>query len=180
MHWFLQRVLVGISHKQTIAKYSKGLDQSLGVLTVISAALLGVGVAAPFATVVNFYGLVGEYSIFTGVMELLKIGKGGAALGGAAIIIMLPVYGISTAFDLWYKHVLQSAKFEKASGRSALCGYLWFVTFGAASALIFFVQTSSSDVILHPSVYCLLLSLILQKITLTRITRLISLVQFTS
>ncbi|MEH6403306.1 MAG: hypothetical protein V7750_08035, partial [Sneathiella sp.] len=180
MHWFLQRVLIGASHKQTIAKYSTGFDQSLGVLTVSSAATLGVGVAAPFATLEAFYGLSGEYSIFSAVMELLGSGEGGLALGIAALIIALPVYGVSTAFDLWYKHELQNEKFEKVSGRSSLCGYLWFISFAAAAALIFEIQTTSSDVILHQSVYSLLLSLVLQKIVLTRISRLISMVQFTS
>jgi len=180
MHWLLLRVLVGTSHRQTIAKYSKGFDQSLGVLTISSAATLGVGVASPFATVNAFYGLSGEYSIFTAVMELFKAGEGGIALGIAALIIALPVYGIATAFDLWYKHELQGVKFEKMSGRSALCSNLWFITFAAAAALIFHIQTSNPDVILHQSVYSLLLSLVLQKIALTRISKLISMVQFRS
>lgn len=178
MHWIVKRALSGRPERQTISKYAKGLDQFHGVLTIIAAALLGMGVAAPFATVDGFYSLTGQYSLITAALELMKTGNGMYALGIAVVFIAIPTLSIATAFDLWYKYELQGEKFQKTLDRSVTCGRLWFFVMLGVIGLIYYISQSSAEAILHPSVYYLMLSVMLQKITLTRISRLASAVQY--
>ncbi|GLQ06038.1 hypothetical protein [Sneathiella chinensis] len=178
MHWLVERTLVGRTGKQTIAKYAAGPDRFHGVLIIASAALLGVGIAAPFATVDGFFGLTGQFSLFQAILELMKAGQGVYAVGVAVVFMVVPVLIVATNFDLWYKIELTSDKFEKYQRRLALCGRLWFFVMLATIALVFYVRTSGAGGVLHASVYYLLLSVILQKLNHGRITRLLATVKF--
>lgn len=178
MQELIERFLVGRSDRQTIAKYAKGKDRYMGLLTLISAALLGMGVAAPFATVENFYGLQGQFSVVTGSLELLKSGYGVYALIGMGLFILVPVFSIATAFDLWYKYPLQSEKLERMIARANACGKIWFLVMLGTISLIYYVKMYSNETIMHLPVYYLLLSVVSQKLVLSRIFRLFSMIKF--
>lgn len=180
MHWAVERLLSGRTERQTISKHAKGADRFLGILTISSAALLGFGVAAPFATVEGFYGLSGQYSIVTAALEFLKTGNGVYSLGILMVFVLIPVLSIATAFDLWYKYQMQDDKFQKILGRSVTCGKLWFFVMLASISLVYYTKISSPDAILHPSVYYLLVSVMMQKLILTRIARLASAIKYVS
>ncbi len=178
MQELIERLLVGRSDRQTIAKYAKGKDRYLGLLTIVSAALLGMGIAAPFATVENFYSLQGQFSIVSGSLALLKSGYGAYALIGLALFIAIPVLSIATAFDLWYKYDLQSEKLDRMISRAKICGRIWFFVMLGTISLIYYVKISSTNTVMHLPVYYLLLSVISQKLVLARISGLFSIVKF--
>lgn len=177
MKELLERFLVGSNLRQTLSKYAKGLDRYLGVATVVSAALLGLAVTAPIGTSDNFLTLSGPITLFSGVAELFKVGQGTYALMAGVLFIALPILNISTAFDLWYKHPLQSDKFEKFVRRASACGRLWFLLVLATIALIYKINTSEGGIV-YPPIYYLLVSVLLQKFVLTRMSRMAAVVQF--
>lgn len=178
MQELIERFLVGRSGRQTIAKYAKGKDRYVGLLTLVSAALLGMGVAAPFATVENFYGLEGQFSVVTGSLALLKSGYGAYALIAIVLFIAIPVFSIATVFDLWYKYDLQNEKLERLITRARACGKFWFLVMLGTISLVFYVKISSSETIMHLPVYYLLLSVILQKLVISRVSGLFAIVKF--
>lgn len=178
MQQFIERILVGRSNRQTIAKHASGLDRYVGVLTIVSACLLGIGAAAPIATVDGFYGLKGQYSLFTAAMELLEMGRGSYALALAVIFGVIPIFSIATVFDLWYKYELHAEKTERMIPRAGFCNRIWFLVMLATLALIYYVSQSSEDAILHMALYYLLLSVMLQKITLSRLTGLLDKIKY--
>ncbi len=178
MHWAVERLISGRAERQTISKHAKGPDRFLGILTIVSAALLGFGIAAPFATVEGFFGLTGQYSLFTAALEFLKAGNATYAMGILVVFVLIPVLSIATAFDLWYKYQMQDEKFQKILSRSVACGRLWFFVMLGAISLVYYTKMSSTGAILHPSVYYLLVSVMMQKLILTRIARLASAIKF--
>ena len=178
MQQLIERVLVGRSHRQTIAKHASGLDRYTGVLTIAAACLLGIGAAAPIATVEDFFGLNGQFSIFTAAMELIKIGQGAHAIGLAGIFGVIPIFSIATVFDLWYKYELHEEKTERMLPRAGFCNRIWFLVMLATLALIYYVSQSSEGAILHMAIYYLLLSVLLQKITLSRLTGLLDKIKY--
>ncbi len=177
MNELLNRILVGSGSRQTLSKYAKGLDRYLGVATVVSAALLGLAVAAPIGASDNFLTLSGRITLFSGVGDLFKGGQGTYAIAAGILFIALPILNISTAFDLWYKHPLEGEKFEKFARRANACGRLWFLLMLAVIGLIYKINISEGGVV-YPPIYYLLVSVLLQKIVLTRMSRLAAVVQF--
>ncbi len=178
MQQFWERFLVGRSDRQTIAKHARGMDRYVGVLTLFTAALLGLGSAAPFATVQNFYGLNGQFSLLTAALELFKAGDTVYAAGIAILFAVIPVFSIATVFDLWYKYALHEEKTERIIARAKLCGRLWFFVMLATISLVYYTQTSSADAVLHPPVYYLVVSVLIQKLILSRVSRLLASVQY--
>jgi len=177
MKELFERLLVGSTLHQTLSKYATGLDRYLGIATVVSAALLGLAVTSPLGASDNFLTLSGPITLFSGVADLFKAGQGTVALTAGALFIALPILNISTAFDLWYKHPLQGDKFEKFVRRANACGRLWFLLALATIGLIYKINTSEGGVV-YPPIYYLLVSVLLQKIVLTRMSRMAALVQF--
>ncbi|OUR79237.1 hypothetical protein A9Q83_05235 [Alphaproteobacteria bacterium 46_93_T64] len=177
MHDFFERILIGRSTRQTLSKYAKGIDRWLGVVTLISAALLGTAIAMPLGASDDFLGLEGSLSLFLSLVALVKTGEGTFALAGSALFIALPIYNISTAFDIWYKHEIHGEKFDKYVTRVGACGRLWFLLAIGSVGLIYLIQTSENGTVYLP-VYYLLLSIMLQKLVLTRLGRLTSAVRF--
>lgn len=178
MQQFIERILVGKSNKQTIAKHASGLDRYTGVLTIAAACLLGMGVASPIATVEDFYGLTGQFSLFTAAMKLLEIGRGSYAITLAVIFGVIPIFSISTVFDLWYKYELHLEKTERVIPRAGFCSRIWFLVMLTTLALIYYVSQSSESAMIHMAMYYLLLSVFLQKITLSRLTGLLNKIKY--
>jgi hypothetical protein len=176
MHWLVERVLIGASHKTTIAKYAKGFDLILGLLTIISAALLGLSLTSVVATFDGLYGLYGSYSLIDGLVAIFKVGKMMEASAGFFAFILLPVLNISTAFELWYKYQLQDDKFEKYVRRIKTCRRLWLLSALVAAGFVYLVNSLEQGV-LHFPVYYLFFSLILQLFTLNRIGRMVAMVK---
>lgn len=176
MHPLLERILVGSPYRQTLSKHARGLDRYLGVVTLLSAAFLGLAVASPIGASDDFYGISGPFTLFDGVIDLMKSGFGSYALAGAVLFIALPILNISTAFDLWYKHSLDSEKFDKFARRASACGRLWFVLIAGSAALVYTLNTSEGGIV-YPPIYFLLVSIVLQKFILTRMSRMAALVQ---
>lgn len=171
------RLLLGSSAKNTISKYSKGLDRYAGAMTVIAAALLGLALSSPIGSSKNLFGLEGQITIFTDLLTLFKLGQGSHALGGAAVFVALPILNIATAFDLWYKHQIHDDKFEKFSRRASACGKLWYIQFVATGGLVYLLNNSEEGIVYMPFYY-LFISMILQKFVLTRISRMAALIKF--
>ncbi|GEM_PF-3191946 len=178
MQQFMERFLVGRADRQTIAKHATGKDRFIGVLTILSAALLGMGVASPIMTVDGFFGLTGQYSLFTAALAYMKAGQGAYAMGIALLFGAVPVFSIATVFDLWYKYQLHEEKTERVISRAHMCGKLWFFVVLAMAALIYYAKTSSTSAEIHLALYYLLISMILQKLTLTRLGGLLSSIRY--
>ncbi|WP_169568485.1 hypothetical protein [Sneathiella limimaris] len=177
MHPLLERFLIGSPYRRTIAKFAKGVDRYLGAITILAAALLGLGLASPVGYATGFYGISGKIVLVSDIVILMKSGQGSVALMVGLLFILLPILNISTAFDLWYKHPLDGEKFEKFNRRANLCGRLWYLGVLSIGALIYKLNTASDGVI-YPAIYYLLMSSLLQKFILTRLTRLTALVTF--
>ncbi|WP_169542777.1 hypothetical protein [Sneathiella aquimaris] len=178
MRQFFERLLVGRSGYNTISKHAVGFDRFVGLLTIFAAALLGFGVAAPLVTLNGYLGLDGQYSLVIAAMELVKTGHGAYSVGLLVLFVVIPVLSISTVFDLWYKHELHSDKLQKLIPRAKTCGRLWFFVMMAVIAGIYYSRTLLNDTVLHVAVYYLLISIILQKLTLARVTRLLASIKF--
>lgn len=178
MHWVVERILIGRPDRQTISKYAKGSDRYLGVLLIVSAALLGLAITQPMITTVGFLGLEGRYSLLTALPELLKSGQGGLAVLIAVLTIILPILLLSTAFDLWYRHELADAKFLRKSRLLRQLGRLWLMLLGLVLIFIYFAVQSGEGTTLHLAVYYLVVSLALQKLVAARLQPLINAVQF--
>lgn len=176
MHPLLNRILVGSPYRQTLSKYAKGIDRYLGVATVLSASFLGLAVASPIGASDDFFGIKGPFNLFDGIVDLMKTGYGSYALAGGVLFIALPILNISTAFDLWYKHGLDSDKFDKFSRRASACGRLWFILITGCVVFVYKLNTSTGGIV-YPPIYFLLVSIGLQKFVLTRMSRMAALVQ---
>ncbi len=174
----MERFLVGRSDRQTIAKHATGRDRYIGVLALLSAALLGMGVASPFVTMDGFFGLTGQYSLFTATVDYMQAGQGAYAIAIALLFGVIPGFSIATVFDLWYKYQLYEEKTERVISRAHLCSKLWFLVVLAMTALIYYAKTSSPDAELHLAVYYLVMSLTLQKLMLIRLNGLLSSIQY--
>ncbi len=177
MHPLYQRFLVGSPYKNTLSKHASGVDKYLGVATILAAAFLGLGITSPLANSDDFYGLSGSFSLISAVTDLMKLGAGSYALGIGVLFVALPILNISTAFDFWYKHPLDSEKFDRFFRRVNACNRLWFIMFGAAAFLVYAINTSPSGII-YPPIYYLIISILLQKFALIRMSRMASVVQF--
>jgi len=174
---FLERLLIGRSGRQTISKYAQGIDRYLGVMTIISAALLGGSLSSPIGFSENFLGLQGQIAIFPSLLTLFKNGMGGPAVLGAVVFGVLPILSISTAFEIWYKHPLQGDKFGKYARRITIFNGLWLLLAAALVGLIYMLNTSEQGRLYMP-IYYLLVSVMMQKIILMRLKRMVALVQF--
>ncbi|WP_025898473.1 hypothetical protein [Sneathiella glossodoripedis] len=177
MHPIIERILVGSPYKNTLSKHAKGVDRTLGVATIAAAALLGLGISSPLASSEDLFGLTGSFTILSAIFELMKLGQGSYGLGIAVVFVGLPFLNIATAFDFWYKHPLDSDKFDRFYRRVNACARLWFVIFIAAGFFIYTVNSSSGGGLYLP-IYYLLASIILQKFVLTRMSRMAAVVQF--
>lgn len=177
MNEFFNSLLVGMGHRSTIAKFSTGLDRYVGVLLVVAAATLGMGIFMPIATVENLRGLTGTLAILDAISGLYRLND----IGGAAILTIVaaiwPVYSISIAFDLWYKHPLHEDKFLKTAPRIRFFGRIWYLLALSAVGFVYLVQFDGGGK-LHLPIYFLLLSVILQKLCFTRIQGMINRIQF--
>ncbi|MBL4667635.1 MAG: hypothetical protein JKY04_09665 [Sneathiella sp.] len=122
-------------------------------------------------------GLDGSLTVFTGLIDLLKIGQGSYAMGGAVLFIALPIFCISTSFDLWYKYEIHGEKFDRYVSRAAACSRLWYLLAIGSVGFIYLLKTSENGVVYLP-VYYLLMSVMLQKLILTRISRLTAAAKF--
>ena len=177
MSWVKKRILLGRPDRQTIAKYAKGSDRYLGVLLIVSAALLGLAITQPMITTMGFSGLDGTYSLLTAIPELFKDGRGGLAVLIAVLTIILPIILLSTAFDLWYKHELSDSKFLSKSRLLKQLGRIWLLLIGLILIAIYFATQAGADTTLHLAVYYLVISLALQKLIAARLIPLINAVE---
>ncbi|MEH6475196.1 MAG: hypothetical protein V7727_05885 [Sneathiella sp.] len=177
MHEFFDRIVIGRASRQTISKYATGIDRYLGLMTVFSAALLGAAISTPIGISDDFLGLSGSLTIFTALVDLIQSGQGSYAVAGAVLFIALPIFGISAAFDLWYKYEIHGAKFEKYATRAGACGRFWYLLAIGSVGFVYMLKTSENGIVYIP-VYYLFLSVMLQKLVLTRMTRLTAAVKF--
>lgn len=178
MHWVVERILVGRPDRQTIAKYAKSGDRYLGIILLISAALLGLAITQPMMTSDGFAGLNGSFSLLSGMAALLKNGQGGIALLIAVLAILLPVVLLSTAFELWYKYELTDSKFLRKAGLLRQLGKLWFCSLFVVGAMIYLSSRADTGLVLHAAVYYLIISLAMQKLVASRLQPLINSVKF--
>ncbi|MBE7636718.1 hypothetical protein GUA87_07655 [Sneathiella sp. P13V-1] len=169
--------LVGMAHRNTIAKHSQGLDRYLGVLCMLSAACLGIAIFTPIATIPEYRGLEGTFAILDALLVLFKANR----LPDAAVLgltfILWPVYSLSVAFDVWYKYPVQEDKFLKASGRLRFFGRIWYLIAISTVGMVYIVQVEAGGVV-HLPVYALILSVILQKLCFTRMLGMVNRIQF--
>ena len=177
MDEFLKTILVGMGHRNTIAKYAAGMDRYVGLLIALAAAFLGMAIFMPIATVENYRGFTGTFSI----LDAVKILFSNQDMTGMIVVllaaILWPVLSLSIAFDLWYKHPVQEAKFLKNAPRIRFFGRIWFILALLAVGFIYLVQFEANGKV-HLPVYFLLLSVILQKLCLTRMQGLLDRIQF--
>ncbi|MEX0583076.1 MAG: paraquat-inducible protein A [Sneathiella sp.] len=178
MNWVIERILVGRPDRQTIAKYAKGSDRYLGVLLIVSAALLGLAMTQPMITTTGLSGLSGSHSLLTALPELLKGGQGGIAVLIAVITILLPILLLSTAFDLWYKYELADTKFLRKARLLQQLGRIWLLLLGLVLIAIYFAVLAEAETTLHLAVYYLVISLALQKLITARLQPMINAVRF--
>ena len=178
MHWAIERILLGRPDRQTIAKYAKGNDRYLGAGILVSAALLGLAITQPMITATGYLALSGSYSLLRAMGEFLKTGQGTLALLVFGVTILFPVFFLSTAFDLWYKHELQEPKFARKARLLHQFSRLWFVVFAVVLAGIYFLMRAQTGVVLHVAIYYLVISLALQKLVTARMMPMINAVTF--
>lgn len=178
MHWVVERILVGRPDRQTIAKYAKNGNRYLGIILLISAALLGLAITQPIMTSDGFAGLNGSFSLLSGMAALLKSGQGGIALLIAVLAILLPVVLLSTAFELWYKYELTDNKFLRKAGLLRQLGRLWFCSLFVIGAMIYLASRADTGLVLHAAVYYLIISLAMQKLVASRLQPLMNAVKF--
>ncbi|WP_373085115.1 hypothetical protein [Sneathiella sp.] len=177
MHWAIEHLLVGRTDRQTISKYARGMDKYLGLLLTVSAALLGLAVSEPIVTTNALLGLDGTYSVLSGMVALLEAGQGAAAVMTLAVTLLLPVFLLSTAFDLWYKHELADPKFLRKAKLLKQLGNFWFIAVGSVLAAIYFIQRAP-DSFLHFAILYLLVAVTLSKLVLLRLLPMINAVKF--
>jgi len=177
MKEFVNTILIGMAHRNTIAKYAVGLDRYVGLLIVLAAASLGMAIFMPIATVESFRGLTGTFAILDAIKALYV----NQDMGGMAILflagILWPVLSLSIAFDLWYKHPVQEAKFLKNAPRIRFFGRMWFMLALLVVGFVYVIQFEAGGKV-HLPIYFLLLSVILQKLCITRIQGLLDRIQF--
>lgn len=178
MHWIVERALVGRKDRKTIAKTAIGWDRFTGLFLIISAALLGAGIAMPAMSVTEMLGLSGSFSIIDLVLALFKSSQGGIALALTLILIVVPCLITASAFDIWYKYALETEIFERRYRRMVKFSRLWFVSVAVMAGGIYYAKTSLPDTVLFPAVYGLALALIVQKLATGRIIRLVSAIKF--
>ncbi len=177
MKELINTFLVGMAHRNTIAKHSQGLDRYLGALTMLAAACLGIAIFTPIATIPEFKGLVGTLAILDAVVALFKANQlPDAAVLGLAFVLW-PVYTLSVAFDLWYKHPVQEEKFMRAAGRVRFFGRIWYIIALLTVGGVYLIQVEAGGVV-HMPVYALILSVILQKLCFTRMLGMVNRIQF--
>ncbi len=173
----LNTFMIGMAHRNTIAKYAVGGDRYVGLLLVLAAAMLGMGIFMPIATVEDYRGLTGTLS----VLDAVKALYGQQDMGGVIVLflvgILWPVLSLAVAFDLWYKHPIQEAKFLKNAPRIRFFGSVWFVLAVLVVGFIYQVQFEAGGKV-HLPFYFILLSVILQKLCFTRIQLLLNRIQF--
>jgi uncharacterized paraquat-inducible protein A len=180
MNWFIERVLLGRADRQTISKYAKGTDRYLGIGIVVSAALLGIAATSPILTTVDFLGLTGSFSLIELMIDLVKGGQGAIAILTFVVSLLAPVFMLSGAFELWYKHELQGDAFEIKAGRLRQYGRYWYLMFLVLIIGLYAASHVGVDTVLHLPVYYLVLSSALIKLILARMTLLLNLVEFVS
>lgn len=178
MHWALEQILVGRPGRQTISKYAKGQNKYLGLFLMISAAFLGLALTQPIATVTDFHSIRGSVSLLSAMISLLKTGQGGEALAVALIVVIIPVYLLSAAFDLWYKHELHGDKFERKASALLRMGRLWFLSAAGVIGGLYCLVAADQGSRFHYAVYFLLISLLLMKFVFLRLTPLINAIRF--
>ena len=178
MHWVVERILVGRSDRQTIAKYARGADKYLGVWLLVSAALLGLAITQPMVTTSGFLGLDGSFSLLSGMLALLSGGQGGLALLIAVITVALPILLLSSAFEIWYKYELSDEKFSRKTRLLFLLGRVWLLVLGLVLITIYLVSQAEKDTSLHFANYYLVISLALQKLVVARLKPMVSAVEF--
>ncbi len=177
MHWALEQLLVGRADRQTIAKYATGADRMLGILLMLSAALLGLALTQPLLTAGGFMALAGEYSLLELIKALFLSGRGAMALIIALFVIVFPVVLLSLAFDVWYKFELGGDKFERKSARLRALGRLVLPVF-ALIPIALYLAGREADVILHGAGLYLVASFALLKIATARMQPLTRAVRF--
>jgi uncharacterized paraquat-inducible protein A len=178
MHWVLENILVGRSDRQTISKFAKGRDRYAGVGLLASAALLGIALSQSIVTVQDFHDLNGSYSLIDGMVALFKSGQAAVAMLILVTTIIVPIITLSSAFELWYKHELQSDRFSYKAQRLRRYGRLWYLVFGSVLIGIYLIQNSEIEAVVHAPVYYLTVSLALQKLVIARMEILLNAVQF--
>ena len=178
MHWIVERILVGRPDRQTIAKYATGSDRYLGVILLLSAALLGLAITQPIITSNGFAGLEGSFSLLSVMAALLKGGQGGIALLIVLLAILLPIVLLSTAFELWYKYELTDAKFLRKANLLRQLGRLWFLSLFIVGGAFYLASRPDTGIVLHVAVYYLVMSLALQKLVASRLQPLINAIKF--
>ncbi|MEH6546678.1 MAG: paraquat-inducible protein A [Sneathiella sp.] len=177
-HWSLENILVGRADRQTISKFAKGRDRYIGVGLLASAALLGLALSQSIVTVQSFHDLNGSYSLIDGMVALFKSGQPAVAMLILVTTIVVPIIILSNAFELWYKHELQSDKFPYKAQRLRRYGRLWYLVFGSVLIGVYLIQNSEIEAVIHAPVYYLTVSLALQKLAIARMEPLINAVQF--
>ncbi|USG60364.1 paraquat-inducible protein A [Sneathiella marina] len=178
MHWSLKNLLVGRPDRQTISKFAKGRDRYIGVGLLVSAALLGIALSQSIVTVQNFHSLNGSYSLIDGMVALFKTGQAAIAMLILVTTIVVPIITLSSAFEIWYKHELQSERFPHKAQRLRRYGRLWYLVFGSVLIGIYLIQNSEIEATIHAPIYYLTVSLALQKLALVRMEPLINSIQF--
>lgn len=178
MHWSLDNILVGRPDRQTISKFAKGRDRYIGVGLIASAALLGIALSQTIVSVENFHNLNGSYSLADGMVALFKTGQAAIAMLILVTTIIVPIITLSSAFEIWYKHELQSDRFSHKAQRLRRYGRLWYLVFGSVLIGVYIIQNSEVEAVIHAPVYYLTISLALQKLAIARMEPLISAVQF--
>ncbi len=178
MHGILKRILLGREDRQTISKFAKGADRSLGVGLLISAALLGMALTRPVIQTELFLDLNGSYSLIDAMTALLKAGHGLAAVLILIGTILIPILLLSSAFDLWYKHELQDSKFEAKAARLRQYGKLWFLAAGILLFGLYAAIYNGAGTVLLTPVYYLIVSIMVLKLILVRLSLLIGTVHF--
>ncbi len=178
MQGILKRLLLGREDRQTISKFATGADRSLGVCVLVAAALLGMALTRPVVQTDMFLDLSGSYSLIDAMTALLKAGHGLAAVLILISTILIPILLLSAAFDLWYKHELQGSKFEAKAARLQQYGKLWFLAAGIIVFGLYTIMTTGEGVLLLTPVYYLIVSIMILKLILIRLTQLINAVRF--
>jgi len=178
MNWVLERILVGRADRQTISKYAAGADRYLGVVLILAAALLGMALTSRALTASGYMGLDGTYSLLDMLLPLFKGGNGKSAGFIVIIALLIPVLLLSNAFDLWYKLELQGEIFARKAVRLQQYGKLWYLECVAIIFGIYILFSAKDEVILHPAIYYLVISVGLQKLVLTRLGSMINTVKF--
>jgi uncharacterized paraquat-inducible protein A len=177
-HWLVERVLTGRQDRNTIAKTANGIDRFAGLLLVISAALLGAGLALPIVKAENLFGLSGQFSVINLILKFLGAGQGGLAVAIALLLVILPVMITASAFDVWYKYDMATELFERRYRRLQKFTRLWILSVALVVASVYYLKTSVPDAVIFPALYALLLALIMLRLAVGRITRLMAAIDF--